>query len=84
METKAIGYELVRFYDGQRMRRIFLRVTSADHGWLRGYEVDSEGEEIVPPGFDYRFRIIQSSSIVSRRPCTMDRKYGVLIPARRR
>lgn len=75
-----MNYQKIGFRDGPRLRSVFLRVLDASGAWVRGYEVDETGREIVPSGgADRRLRIIAKGAIVSSRPCVMDKHYGKLI-----
>ena len=62
-------------------RGIFLRVTSDTLASLQGYEVDEQGEEIMPNGFERRLRIISRRAIIGVHEYVESKKYGTLVRA---
>lgn len=77
-----IRYQKVKFRDGDDERAVFLRITSDTARVLSGVEVDREGEEIEPPGYSHRLRMIDKQFIIWRREYTMDLHYGELKPGK--
>jgi hypothetical protein len=65
----SIRYLKITLVDGTRF---ILRVTSEASKFVHGFEVNAEGDEIVPAGYDRRHRTIagtaRSSACSSRRP----------------
>jgi hypothetical protein len=64
----------------EAQRGIFLRVTRDTTSVLSGYEVDRDGEEIQPHGFERRLRVIALPAIIDVREYHMDRTYATLVP----
>jgi hypothetical protein len=46
--------------------------------FLRGTEVDREGDEVAGRGFDERVHLIEKACVVRRTPLRMNPKYGEL------
>lgn len=63
-------------------KRFILKVTSDSAKAISGYEVDKEGEEIVPTGFDNRLRIVEHGAIRKLTELQMNNTYGTLEPKR--
>lgn len=80
MQSKSVRvtYERVQFRDGDIIRSVFLRLTSDGARFVSGYEVDRQGEEIVPVGFDRRLRMIAKDTVIRRVAYEMDKTYGEL------
>lgn len=61
-------------------RRAFnIRWTSEDARWLRGYEVDNNGDEVSGRDFERRLHCIEKDAIAKLTPLTMDVTYAMLI-----
>lgn len=59
-------------------RAFYLRITVETDRMLSGWEVDREGNEVAPAGFERRLRIIEKKLIAKRTPMRMNNKYGHL------
>ena len=75
-----IRYQKITLLDGTRF---ILRVTSETHGIVRGYEVNAEGDEVVPAGADRRLRIVSRSLIKKTVELRMNPTYATLEPVPR-
>lgn len=69
------------------VRAIYMEVLSEDNDWLRGYEVNAEGERIAPktetmPKADTRVHILHKDAIVKREAMQMNLTYGRLEPVK--
>lgn len=71
----AIRYARVTLDTG---KRIILRVVSETGRFLRGIEVDREGEEIIPQGAHQRMHIIERPRITKIAEMRMNPKYATL------
>lgn len=75
-------YERVTFkldeHDAKKTKTVLLRIVSESARMLSGYEVDKEGEEIQPRGFERRLRVISLDLITKRVSLVMNNKYGML------
>lgn len=76
-------YERVRFTDGDHgpVRSVILRIEREGDLFLRGVEVNREGDEVSGPGWDRRVHLIDRTCIRTRRRLVMDNHYGWLVPA---
>jgi hypothetical protein len=75
-------YERVTYRpQGGRSQSVFLRNPVTGGMFLTGIQVDKEGDEIAPKGFDERRLMIELDLIVNREPFVMDKIYGELVPA---
>ena len=72
-----IRYQKITLVDGTRF---ILRVTKESSKVVRGYEVNADGEEIVPPGACNRLRIVGRDFIAKIVPMRMNNKYATLEP----
>jgi hypothetical protein len=72
-----IRYQKITLVDGTRF---ILRVTKESSKIVRGYEVNTDGEEIVPPGACNRLRIVGREFIAKTVPMRMSNKYATLEP----
>ncbi len=70
-----IRYLKITLDDGTRF---ILRVTSETKLFIRGIEVNAEGDEIVPPGAHQRLRIVDRGRIAKTVPMRMNPKYATL------
>lgn len=68
-------YLKITLVDGTRF---ILRVTSESPLIVRGYEVNSEGDEVVPPGFERRLRVVGRDSIKKSVEMRMNNTYATL------
>ena len=75
-----IRYLKITLVDGTRF---ILRVTSESPRVVNGYEVNAEGEEIVPAGYERRWRMIGRDLIKKAVELRMDNKYATLKAAPR-
>ena len=75
--TQTKGFAHVTLRTGARF---FLRIVSVSPKLVTGYEVDRDGEEIRPDGFERRLRVIALSVILRCRENSMDRTYATLRP----
>jgi hypothetical protein len=73
-----IRYRKITLDDGTRF---ILRVTSESRLFVRGIEVNAEGDEVVPPGAHQRLRIIDRGRITKTVEMRMNPKYATLEPA---
>ena len=71
----AARYLKITLVDGTRF---ILRVTSESPLLVSGYEVNAEGEEVVPPGYDRRLRVVGRDSIAKAVEMRMNKKYATL------
>lgn len=76
----AIRYLKVTQTDGTRY---ILRVTRESPDFLHGFEVNAEGDEVVPAGYDRRHRTIDRGLIKKAVEMRMNPKYTTLevVPA---
>jgi len=58
--------------------RFILRVTGESPLFIRGIEVDAEGDEVVPRGAHQRLRIIDRGRIARTAEMRMNPKYATL------
>lgn len=58
--------------------RFILRVIRETPAFVRGVEVNAEGDEVVPPGAHQRLRIIDRGRIARSTPMRMNPKYATL------
>jgi hypothetical protein len=72
-----IRYLKITLVDGTRF---ILRVTSESPFLVSGYEVDAEGDEIVPTGYGRRLRVVGRDSIKRAVDLRMSKKYATLVP----
>lgn len=70
-----IRYLKITLDDGTRF---ILRVTSESPIFVRGIEVNAEGDEVVPPGAHQRLRIIDRGLIAKTVEMRMNPKYAAL------
>ena len=73
----AIRYLKIMLIDGTRF---ILRVTSESALLVSGYEVDAEGDEVVPVGYGRRLRVVGRDSIKRAVELRMSKKYATLVP----
>ena len=75
-----IRYLKITLVDGTRF---ILRVTKESSGFVHGYEVNAEGDEIVPPGYQNRHRTVDRALIAKSVEMRMNNKYATLeaVPA---
>jgi hypothetical protein len=71
----SIRYLKITLVDGTRF---ILRVTSESSKFVRGYEVNEEGDEVVPPGYQNRHRSVERTSITKAVEMRMNNKYATL------
>jgi hypothetical protein len=71
----VIRYLKITLVDGTRF---ILRVTGETPRIVRGYEVDAEGEEVAPAGYERRLRVVGRDSIRSAVAMRMNPTYAVL------
>ena len=75
----AIKYERVTFLDGDKSRTVVLRITGGESArFLRGTEVQMDGEEVSRRTFANRVRIIDKACVTKRVPLQMNTKYATL------
>ena len=70
-----IRYLKITLVDGTRF---ILRVTKESSKIVHGYEVNDEGDEVVPPGYQNRHRIVERTSITKAVELRMNNKYATL------
>ena len=75
-----IRYLKITLVDGTRF---ILRVTSESPRVVNGYEVNADGEEIVPAGYELRWRMIGRDLIKKVVELRMDNTYATLKAAPR-
>lgn len=77
-----VRFVRVRFRGSVRAERrgVFLRVIRDSDNALSGFEVDVEGDEVAPPGFERRLRIINKGAVISVREYRMSKVHGTLEP----
>lgn len=81
-EDRPAAYERVTYRpEGGRARTIYLHRPAVTGGLLTGIEVDREGDEVAPRGYDERLHAIALELVIERVPMVMDRLYGELVPA---
>jgi len=75
-----IRYRKITLVDGTHF---ILRVTSESPKFVHGYEVNAEGDEIVPPGYQNRHRSVERTLIAKAVEMRMNNKYATLevVPA---
>jgi hypothetical protein len=73
-----IRYLKITLDDG---RRLILRVTRETPLFVRGVEVNAEGDEVVPSGAHQRLHIIDRGRIAKTVKMRMNPKYATLEPA---
>lgn len=76
--VQPIRYLRITLVDGTRF---FLRVTGETALVVRGYEVNANGDEIVPTGYERRLRVVGRDSIKKSTPLRMSPRYATLEPA---
>jgi len=76
----VVRYLKITLDDGARF---ILRVTHESPRFIRGVEVNAEGDEVVPPGADQRIRIIDRGRIAKTIELRMSKKYATLEAATR-
>lgn len=59
-------------------QRFILRVTRETPRFVIGIEVNADGEEVVPPGYHNRMRVVQRTTITRYVEMCMNNKYGTL------
>lgn len=59
-------------------KTVTLRVTGQEGQFLKGYEVDAEGEEITGKDFERRLHIIEKALIVKHTPMRLNMTYARL------
>lgn len=64
---------------GRSGRPITLRLTSETPQFVSGYEVNDDGDEVQPAGFERRLHLIQKSEIRQSQPMGLDNVYAQLI-----
>ena len=72
-----IRYLKITLVDGTRF---ILRVTGESPLVVRGYEINAEGDEVVPPGYERRLRVVGRDSIKHAVELHMSKKYATLVP----
>lgn len=72
-----IRYLKITLVDGTRF---ILRVTSESPRLVSGYEVNAEGDEVVPVGYARRHRTIDRGLIKKAVDLHMSKKYATLVP----
>lgn len=72
-----IRYLKITLVDGTRF---ILRVTRESPHILTGYEVNTEGDEVVPPGYERRQRHVGREIIRKAVEMRMSPKYAILEP----
>lgn len=70
-----IRYQKITLVDGTRF---ILRVTKESSKIVHGYEVNDEGDEIVPPGYQNRHRSVDRALIAKSVDMRMNNKYATL------
>lgn len=70
-----IRYLKITLVDGTRF---ILRVTKESSKFVHGYEVNDEGDEIVPPGYQNRHRSVERALIAKSVEMRMNNKYAML------
>lgn len=68
-------FERITLTDGTKF---ILRITRETSSVVVGIEVDREGDEVRPTGFDERLRVVGTECIAKRTPMVMDNRYGTL------
>lgn len=76
MEYSPRRYLRVTLNNGHK--RFFLEVVSEDTSWLKGYEVDVDGERISGRDWDERLRLIDKGAIKASLPYALNLHYGEL------
>jgi hypothetical protein len=71
----VIHYLKITLVDGTRF---ILRVTKESSKLVHGYEVNDEGDEIVPPGYQNRHRTVERALIAKAVELRMNTKYATL------
>lgn len=73
-------YLRITLVDGTRF---ILRVTNESSRFVHGYEVDAEGDEVVPPGYQNRLRAVERALVAKTVEMRMNNKYAALevVPA---
>ncbi len=71
----SIHYQKITLTDGTRL---ILRVTKESPRFVHGYEVNAEGDEIVPPGYENRHRSVERTSIAKTVEMRMNNTYATL------
>lgn len=71
-----IRYLKITLVDGTRF---ILRVTSESPHFLHGFEVNAEGDEIVPAGYERRQHTIERALIKKAVEMRMSKKYATLV-----
>jgi hypothetical protein len=75
-----IRYLKITLVDGTRF---ILRVTRESPRVITGYEVNAEGDEVVPPGYERRQRLVSRDLIKKTVDLRMSPTYATLEPAPR-
>ncbi len=57
----------------------YLRVVRDTPVALSGYEVDEQGDELAPAGFERRLRVIARGAILRVQEYEMDKTYATLV-----
>ena len=70
-----LRYAKITLIDGTRF---ILRVTGETPAIVRGYEVNADGDEVVPPGACNRLRIVGRDLIAKTVEMRMNNKYATL------
>lgn len=70
-----IRYLRITLDDGARF---ILRVTKESPLFVRGIEVNAEGDEVVPPGAHQRLRIVDRGRIAKIVELRMNPRYAIL------
>lgn len=74
-------YERVTYRpEGGKARTIYLESPTVVGDLLTGIEVNREGDEIAPRGYDERRHLIALALVTRREAMVMDRIYGELVP----
>jgi len=71
----SIRYLKITLIDGTRF---ILRITSESPNFIHGFEVNAEGDEVVPAGYDRRHRTIERGLIKKSVPMRMNPTYATL------
>jgi len=72
-----IRYLKITLVDGTRF---ILRVTRESPGFIHGFEVNAEGDEVVPVGYERRHRTLDRGLVKKAVDLRMSKKYATLVP----
>lgn len=70
-----IRYLKITLVDGTHF---ILRITRESPGFIHGFEVNAEGDEVVPVGYERRHRTIERALIKKAVKLRMSKKYATL------